>query len=303
MKTTANDKLKTGLRISLLTITGNAVLTVFKLIAGLIGKSMAMISDAVHSASDVLSTLIVMAGLKIAAKKSDDKHQFGHERFECVAAIILAFMLLLTGAFIGYTGIKSIAGGNYDHLTVPTLLPLIAAIVSIAVKEAMYWYTRNGAKKINSGALMADAWHHRSDALSSIGSFIGILGARLGLPILDPIAAIVICLFIIKAAITVFIDAIRKMTDESCDKETVKALTEVIAAEEGVKRIDVLKTRKFGDKMYVEVEISVDCALSLVEAHSIAERVHHAIECAFETAKHCSVHVNPFFPDGDGPGH
>ena len=184
--------------------------------------------------------------------------------------------------------------GEYEEFKIPGLLALIAAIVSIIVKEAMYWYTRAIAKKINSGALMADAWHHRSDSLSSIGSFVGILGARCGFLILDSIASIVIALFIIKAGVDIFIDTIRKMTDEACDEKTVRRIYEVINEQDGVKRIDDVKTRKFGNKIYVDVEISADGEIPLKEAHKIAENIHISIEKNIDFVKHCMVHVNPY---------
>ena len=157
----------------------------------------------------------------------------------------------------------------------------------------MYWFTRAGAKKINSGALMADAWHHRSDALSSVGAFIGIFGARLGFPILDPIASIVICLFIGKAAYDIFKDAIDKLVDKSCEPELVEEMREVILEQEGVLAIDDIRTRLFGAKTYVDIEIAADGNKTLIEAHNIAQKVHDVIEREFTMVKHCMVHVNP----------
>lgn len=283
-----------AMRISTVSIIWNVVLSLAKLLAGVIASSSAMISDAVHSASDVLSTIIVIIGIRISGRASDKKHQYGHDRFECVASIILADLLFLTGCGIGYSGIKIIAHGNYGDLKVPGILALIAAIVSIVVKEGMFWYTRAGAKKINSGALMADAWHHRSDALSSVGAFIGILGARLGFPVLDPIASIVICLFILKAAFDIFKDALDKMVDSSCDEKTVNEISSAISEIPGVCHTDSIMTRQFGNKAYVDVEIAVNPDLSLEKAHSIAENVHHTIETDFPAVKHCMVHVNPY---------
>ena len=289
---TKNDK-KIAMSVSVISIIVNIVLSVFKFIAGIFAASGAMISDAIHSASDVFSTFIVIIGVNISAKKADNEHQYGHERLECVASIILAVILAETGIGIGISGLNKIFAGNYESLEIPGMLALIAAIVSIAVKEWMFWYTRAAAKKINSGALMADAWHHRSDALSSIGAFIGILGARLGFPILDPIASVVICLFIVKAAFDIFKDAINKMIDKSCDKETVDKIAAVIREQDGVEGIDDLKTRLFGTKIYVDVDISADGNITLTQAHQIAEDVHTSIEQAFPTVKHCMVHVNP----------
>lgn len=252
-----------------------------------------MISDAIHSASDVFSTIVVIIGVRISNKASDKEHPYGHERLECVAAIVLATILAVTGLGIGYSAAAKIAGGDRLQLVVPGLLALIAAVVSIAVKEAMYRYTKVYAKKIDSGALMADAWHHRSDALSSVGALIGIAGARLGFPILDPIASLVICIFIEKAAYDIFMDAVDKMVDKACDDEEEAEMAACALAQEGVLGIDLLHTRVFANKIYVDIEISVDGEMKLRNAHGIAERVHDAIEKDFPKVKHIMVHVNP----------
>ena len=284
---------KTAMRVSAVTIVWNVILSIFKLIAGIVGHSGAMISDAVHSASDVFSTIIVILGINIASRQSDDDHQYGHDRLECVAAILLAVVLFATGIGIGIGGINKIIEGTAGKDEIPGMIALIAAVASIVVKEGMFWYTRSAAKKINSGALMADAWHHRSDALSSIGSFVGILGARMGYPVLDPIASIIICLMILQAAYEVFKDAMQKMVDHSCDEETTEKLELLIERVPGVEHLDLLATRMFGSRIYVDVEISVKDNLSLLEAHKIAEMVHTAIEANFPLVKHCMVHVNP----------
>ena len=285
---------KTANRVSLVSIIVNLLLSVFKLMAGIIAKSGAMVSDAVHSASDVFSTIVVLIGIRVSSKDADEEHPYGHERMECVAAILLATILLLTGLSIGYSALRTILSGNYADLEIPGILALIAAIVSIVVKEAMFWYTKINAKRIDSSALMADAWHHRSDALSSIGALIGIGGARLGFPIADSIASLVICFFIAKASYDIFRDAIDKMVDHSWDSANEQALREFIKDEEGVFGIDSLRTRVFGTKVYVDVEIAVDAELKLKDAHAIAERVHDHIEKQFNKVKHIMVHVNPY---------
>ena len=282
-----------AMRVSVVTIICNLFLSFFKLAAGLLGHSGAMISDAVHSASDVFSTIVAILGINISKKKSDQNHQYGHDRLECVAAIVLAVILFLTGVGIGIGGIKNIISGISEDIAVPGAIALAAAILSILIKEWMYWYTRKAAKKINSGALMADAWHHRSDALSSIGAFVGILGARMGYPILDPLASVVICLFIGKAASDIFRDAIDKMVDKSCDPETLGKMRSIILEQPGVQNIDLLQTRLFGPKIYVDIEIAADGNLTLREGHEIAQRVHDTMEKEFPLVKHCMVHVNP----------
>ncbi len=282
-----------AIRISVNTIVLNVLLSAFKLVAGIVGHSAAMVSDAIHSLSDVVSTLIVIFGLKAASKKADKEHPYGHERFECVASIILAIILGVTGAGIGLSGIQTILSGHYEALAIPSLMALIAAITSIVVKEGMYWYTRAYAVKINSTSLMADAWHHRSDAFSSVGSLAGIAGARMGYPVVDSVACLIICFFIVKAAYDIFMDAINKMTDRSSDDETVKEIRTLILAQDQVLGIDLLRTRLFGDKIYVDVEISVDGNVSLYDSHDIAHTVHDVLENHFPTIKHCMVHVNP----------
>ncbi len=282
-----------AMKVSTISIVANFILTVLKLLAGVIAHSGAMISDAIHSASDVFSTIVVIIGIKISRKESDKDHPYGHERLECVAAIVLATILAATGLGIGYSAVTKILAGNYENLAVPGILALVAAIVSIIVKEAMYQYTKVYARKIDSSALMADAWHHRSDALSSVGALIGIAGARMGFPILDPVASAVICIFIEKAAYDIFMDAVDKMVDKACDEETETALRECAAGQEGVLGIDLLHTRVFGNKIYVDIEIEADGELTLTKAHAIAERVHDAIEKNFPRVKHIMVHVNP----------
>lgn len=284
---------KTAVRVSLVSIIGNTALSLLKLLAGIFARSGAMVSDAVHSASDVFSSIIVIIGVKLSARDSDDDHPYGHERLECVAAIILSVVLLMTGLFIGYKALQNILSGDYGQLAVPGVLAIVAAVVSIAVKEGMYHYTKHYAVKLDSGALKADAWHHRSDALSSVGALVGILGARMGFPVLDSVASLVICAFIAKAAYDIFKDAVDKMVDHSCDKETEEALRQCVLAQEGVRGIDLLSTRLFGNRIYVDIEISVDPDQSLRQAHAIAEKVHSTIEQHFEKVKHIMVHVNP----------
>ena len=282
-----------ALRVSAVSIAVNLLLSAGKLAAGLIAHSGAMVSDAVHSASDIFSTLIVMVGLRLSGKAPDREHPYGHERMECVAAILLAVVLLITGLLIGYGGAREILNGQAGEKAAPGVLALVAAIVSIAVKEGMFWYTRAWARKLASPALMADAWHHRSDALSSVGALIGIAGARLGVPMMDPLASVIICAFIVKAALDIFRDAVDRMVDHSCDALTEAQIRACVQAHPGVRRIDVLRTREFGSRLYVEREIALDDALTLSEAHAIAEDVHDDVEKAFPQVKHIMIHVNP----------
>lgn len=252
-----------------------------------------MVSDAIHSASDVLSSFIVIIGVKLSVKDSDEDHPYGHERFESVAAIILAVILCITGLFIGHTAIEKLSEGSLDSLQSPGVLALVAAAVSIVCKEAMYWYTRLFAKKLDSGALMAEAWHHRSDALSSVGSLIGIWGARAGHPWLDPVASLLICGFIIKAAYDIFTNAIEKMVDHSCSAELEKALISCAAEQPGVLGVAGIRSREFGSKIYADLDILADGDITLRQSDGIAEAVHSSIEKQFPNVKHITVRVSP----------
>ncbi|MBQ2603477.1 MAG: cation transporter [Clostridia bacterium] len=280
-------------RVSFVSIAVNLFLSLFKFAAGVIAHSGAMISDSVHSASDVFSSIIVIIGYKISDKKPDKDHPYGHERFECITSIVLAVILLITGLGIGKSTIDIIIGSSTKEILVPGTLAQIAALVSILIKELLYRYTIVYAKKINSSSLRADAWHHRSDALSSIGALIGITGAKIGYPIAEPIASLVICLFILKAVYDIFKDAVDKLVDKSCDDETTAAMTKVIKEKQGVESLVSLKTRMFGSKIYVDVIISADGTLPLTNAHQIAQTVHDDIEEKFPNVKHCMVHVDP----------
>ena len=287
------ERTQIAMRVSRRSIAANVFLFAIKLAAGIVARSGAMVSDAIHSASDIVSTIIVIIGVKVSEKDSDREHPYGHERMECVAAIILAALLMGTGLLVGWGGILEIISSHRESMQVPGREALFAALLSIAVKEGMFWYTRHYARMLESEALMADAWHHRSDALSSVGAFVGIGFARLGYPVLDPLSSVVICVFIAKAAIEIFLDAVDKMVDHSCDEETERAIRDCVMRHEGVERIDLLRTREFGSRIYIELEISVQGQLPLVKAHAISEQVHNDVEQAFSKVKHIMIHVNP----------
>ena len=280
-------------KLSLSSVIGNTILSGFKLFAGIVGHSGAMISDAIHSFSDVLTTVIAFIGVKMSKKAADRAHPYGHERIECVASLFLGLLLMITGIGVGKVGIENILSGDYQSLAVPGVIALIAAIISIVVKELMYWYTRYYAKLINSAAFMADAWHHRSDAFSSLGSLIGIGGAMLGFPVLDSVASVVICLFILKVSFDILKDAITKMLDTSCDENYEAELRQFIEGQDEVVCVDLLRTRMFGNKVYIDTEIQIDGNKTLKESHEIADKVHDEVEAKFPNIKHIMIHVNP----------
>ena len=278
-------------KVSVVSMATNVILTAAKFTAGVIAHSGAMISDAVHSASDIFSGLIVLIGVRISSKAPDEKHPYGHERFECVAALLLSGILALVGGTIGVNAVKDIIGGHVQEA--PGILALVAAAVSIVTKETLFWYTRGYAKKFRSTALHAEAWHQRSDALSSVGALIGIAGARMGVPVMEPIASLIIALFILRVAVRIFRDAVDQMVDHSASEETEAAFRSTALKQSGVMGVELLRTRMFGNRVYVDLEIAVDPEMKLSAAHEIAERVHDAIEQTYPDVKHIMVHVNP----------
>ncbi|SHF49501.1 cation diffusion facilitator family transporter [Caloramator proteoclasticus] len=284
------EREKIGTQVSWITIAINTFLCIFKIIAGIVGKSGAMLADGVHTLSDILATFVVILGLKVSSKQEDDEHPYGHEKFEPVFAKIISIILIITGFMIGYEGIAKLISGD---IATPGKIALIAALLSIVVKEGMYWYTIIVAKKIKSLSMEADAWHHRSDAFSSVGTFIGIFAARMGYSFFDPLAALIVSFFIIKVGVEFYVKATKELVDESADKETCKKIRELTLSVAGVEGIKNLKTRIFGHRIYVDLEILVDENLTVRDGHQIAEDVHDVLENSIENIKHCMVHVEP----------
>ena len=284
------DRVEVGTRVSFNTIIANAVLGAIKVIAGFLANSNAMIADGIHSFSDVITTIGVIIGLKLSDKPEDKCHPYGHERMESISSLFLAIVLFGVALGIGYGGIVNIVNRSFVN---PGVFAIVAAIISIVVKEWMYFYTMKYAKKINSSSLKADAWHHRSDSLSSIGALIGIIGARKGYPILDSLVAIVISVIIMKVAYDVIKESISQLVDKSAKEETISEVYRKLSDIEGIRRIDSVKTRQHANRIYVDIEVSVDSLLTVEEGHDIALRIHNSIEENSEV-KHCMVHINPF---------
>lgn len=280
-----------GMRVSKITLILNLVLAVVKVISGLIGRSSAMIADGIHTLSDVLTTVVVLLGLKVSSKKADDDHPYGHERYESIFAKLLSLILLVTGAFIGYEALKTLIEGNIKQ---PGQIALVAAFISILTKEGMYRYTIKTAKKIKSISMEADAWHHRSDAFSSIGTFIGILGARVGFPALDPIAGIVVAIMVIKVGVDLYLKSIRELVDESASEEIINEINKIASSTNGVINVNRLRTRVFGNRIFVDIDIQVDPNITVKEGHDISAVLHDRLESEITDIKHTMVHVEPF---------
>ena len=288
----ARDYERTTRKLAVVGIAGNCALTAFKLAAGILGNSAAMVSDAIHSLSDVLATAIAYVGTKIAQKAPDESHPYGHDRFECLASVVLGAILLATGFGIGYGGVTALISGSAGA-TAPGTIALVAAAVSILIKEAMFQYTRHHARRIKSSAFEADAWHHRSDALSSVGALIGIGASMAGFPAGDALASIIICLFIFKVAYEVVSDAVNNLLDTPCDPQVEASIRTTIQSVPGIERIDLLRTRSFGSKVYVDAEVAIDGTMTLEAAHDIVEQAHDQVEQDFPDVKHIMIHPNP----------
>jgi cation diffusion facilitator family transporter len=279
--------------VARINLISNAFLAITKILIGYFAHSAALLNDGINNLGDTLSSIITMVGISAGSKKADDDHQYGHERLESVAAILLSGIIMFVGIALFGSGVSSIIKRTYLDTPVPAFPAVIASLASIIIKGAMYIYTRWAGKKVGSPALMASAGDSLSDVFATSGGLIGILFSRMGYPIGDAVAAVVIAVFIFRVGVQIFRDGMNQMVDRACDESFTKEVRALIEAQEGVLKVDLLRTRQFGSRCYVDVEIAADPNQTLTEAHSIAERVHKTIEASFPTVKHCMVHVNP----------
>ncbi|MDD3366646.1 MAG: cation diffusion facilitator family transporter [Sphaerochaetaceae bacterium] len=282
---------KKGMKISLISIIASIFLSFLKLMTGIIGKSSALVSDGANSLSDVVSYTVVMGGLVASDRKADSTHQYGHEKLESLVSVLLAIAIFVTGIGIGYSGIKNMR--QVDSLAIPTLLPLFGALISIIIKIILWRLTVRAVKQTELNSLRALVADHITDVFSSSGALIGVVGARLGLPILDPIASVLIAALIIKSSMEVFKAAYRVLMDSAIDKTTRLQIEEAILLNEQVKRIDLLRTRSAGNGFWVEVELCCCQNLRLSEAHDVAQEIHDRIEHDFPQVRHIMIHLNP----------
>lgn len=281
---------KYGIRVLWVTIAFNIFLSIIKVAVGIIGKSSALVADGIHSVSDVVTTFLAMAGVKISNKEADEEHPYGHERFEAVFTKLLSLFLIGTAFFIGYNSFKVIVNETYVK---PDIITTYAAILSIFTKEFMYWYTIKAADKLNSLSMKADAWHHRSDAISSVIALVGIVGTRMGYQSLDAVSGIIVSIFIGKLGIDFYFQAVKALTDESISEEHISKIKEITLSVKQVRSVFEIKTRVFGNKYYADIIIGVDPEKRVRDAYEISQRVHDEIEYAFPDCKHCSVQIKP----------
>ncbi|MCL2525909.1 MAG: cation diffusion facilitator family transporter [Coriobacteriia bacterium] len=281
------------MRITLFTLISNIFLTAIKGIAGVLAGSAALISDAANSASDVFYGIIVMLGVRIASREADEKHPYGYERFESLVSMFLGAVVTLAGLFIGFDGLQKVWQGATYGIEAPNPAALWVAALVIAFKTFMYLFTRARAKKYRSDILAAAAADHGSDVLATSGVFIGIAAAQVGWPIMDPIASLVIAVLIIRTGISIIHKAVGQVTDQSAGADFDQRVHDIICEHKEVTSVDMIQSRVFGDRIYVDVEISLPCDYTICAAHSIGDEIHNEIEARIPEVKHCMVHINP----------
>lgn len=286
------DRYNESNKVTMLSIVLNIILAILKMLAGILGNSTAIIADGLHTASDIVTSIGILVGNKISRKPRDKEHQYGHEKAESLVSFTLAAVLILIAIKIGFDGITVLF--SLDELQVPTVLPLIMSIVSIVVKEYQYQITIKVAKRINSSSLKADAWHHRSDALSSIAAFIGIGGAILGIKILDPIASVIVAIVVVKVGIDILKSSCNELMDSSINENDIKKINDIVNDYNKVYGIKDIKTRKYGSVAFIDMSIFVDNNESLEEAHEIADDIEKEIINKLNYIKDINIHIEPY---------
>ena len=281
-------KPKTCIQIGLFT---NIALTIFKFLAGILGLSKAMIADALHSLSDIFTTGVVYAGICIGEKPPDKDHPYGHGNAETIAASLVALIILGIGLIAGYTAISAIIRRQFRT---PLNIALFAACISIVIKEALFRYTIKVGKVSNSPAVIADAWHHRSDAYSSVAALIGIAGAKISFLFLDPLAGLVVSGLIVKIAFRLIRSNIGIIMDERPHQAFINNIKAIAKEIEGVKRIDIVKVHRRGSQFTVDLEIAVDSSISVDQGHKIATNVRIKLLKQMQNTHGVMVHVNPY---------
>ncbi|MBE6198280.1 MAG: cation transporter [Rikenellaceae bacterium] len=293
----ADKRTKQIYRVTILGMFVNMVLFIFKLVAGIFGRSGAMIADAVHSASDFATDIVVLAFVQISAKPRDDDHKWGHGKYETLASLIIGVALFAVGVEIlvdSAEKIVAVAAGK--ELPRPGVIAIIAAAMSIVVKEALYQYTMRVGKRLDSPSVVANAWHHRSDALSSIGALLGI-GAAYFLGekwrIADPIAAIVVAALIVKVAYDLCRTALAELLEKSLPKDVEDDILSIIAATPNVHKPHNLRTRRIGSDIAIEVHIRVDGSMTVTDSHEISREIEMALRNRFGERTAVAIHIEP----------
>lgn len=284
-------------KVTLIGTVVNAVLIVLKLLAGIFGRSSAMIADAVHSLSDFITDVLVIAFVRIAGKPSDKDHDYGHGKYETLGTLIIGVFLALAGIGLMISGIDKIVSSiRGEALPCPTMFALIVAVVSIVLKEWLYRFTVRKGRKLDSKAVVANAWHHRSDAISSIGTLVGIAGAMsLGenWRILDPIAAVVVSIFIIKSGYDIILPCLNELLEASLSDEQEHEILGIINSIEGIEGVHRLRTRHVGNAVAIDLHALMDGNQSLSDAHNRASEAERALRARFGSNAIISIHMEP----------
>lgn len=292
------NRVKEARKVTWVGFAVNMVLTILKIIAGFLGKSTAMIADGIHSLSDFITDLFVIVFIGISGKEKDEDHRYGHGKYETFATLLISLALILVGIGIFWSGIsKIIQVVNGGVLEQPTYLALFAAIISIISKEALFWYTKSVGDKINSNAVIANAWHHRSDAFSSIGTALGISGAIFlgeSWRILDPIAGVIVSFFILKVAFELGMPSIHELLERSLPQETEKSIVDIIESHPDVIFQHNLKTRKIGNIFAIDVHIKLDKDISFVKSHDVATEIEVSLREKFGEKTVTNIHAEPY---------
>lgn len=286
-------KTKKAIQVSLLTLAANLLLAGVKAVAGSLAGSSALVADAVHTASDSVSTLLVLGALRVADMPPDPRHPYGHGRAEAIAAKILGIGLFLLALTIIISAVKKLGAPQPD---IPKTIALWVALVSILAKEWMFRLTRRAGQETSSNALEADAWHHRSDAISSIAALIGIAGARVGLAWLDPAAAVLVGAILVYTSVRIIISSIEEFMDTQADPETIERIAQVAKTVDGVVAVGQPRARRYGSQLYVELLLSVPEDITVRAGHEVARRVHDKLLSEMSEIGDIIVHVNPYPP-------
>lgn len=285
-----NNDFKTAELWAIIGMVGNIILSIVKFGAGILGNSSAMVADAIHSASDIVASFFVYVGIKISKKPADESHPYGHYKAEVITTLIVGVMLWIAGVEIIKTAYETIQSGEIET---PGMIALVAAVVSIVTKEVMYRLTYRAGKRINSPSTIANAMDHRSDAYSSVATLIGIGAARLGFPIMDPVAGIVVSLFIFKMGYEIVIEAVKQIMDESVGDEMIGEVESIAQAVEGVQDTHFIRIRQSGSVYLVDMDIVVCRMLTIEQAHAICEEVRETILGRFQKVEEVRIHIDP----------
>lgn len=289
-KISDEDRYRLGNMVTWITIIINIILALAKVLVGILFNSTAILADGVHTVSDIGSSIGIILGFFISKKPEDKNHQYGYEKAESIAGFILAIFLTIVGINIGYLAFKILLTGKTQ---VPGVLAAWIAGISIFIKELQFRIAMYGGRKINSSALIADAWHHRSDALSSIAALVGIVGARMGYHLLDPLAGFIVAVIIIKVGLELFIQGYKELMDMSIDEEKLRKLIKKIMSHHKILNINKIRTRKHGSKVFVDMKVCINADFTVLEGHNICHEVEDIVHDNIENVKDVLISIAP----------